>query len=159
MESTFINTAEDLAAAEGTPEFDAFMVQLAGSLWRLDRDDAAGAWVAVADESTVNRFGLSAADFPDAVPPALPVYVAFVEPVPTVVTTRQARLALLAAGHLTAANNAVAAMTGPDGDVARIQWEFSASVERDDALTQTLIGTLGLTEADVDALFVAGAAL
>ena len=155
MESTLINSAEDLAALEGTPAFDAFMQQLAGSLWRLDRDDEAGTWVAVADESTVNRFGLSAADFPDAVPPALPVYVAFVEPVPSVVTMAQAQLALLAAGHLDAVEAAVAQMSRE----AQILWRKANTVVRDDPLLIELAALLGLTEADVDALFVAGSKL
>ena len=155
MESTLINSAEDLAALEGTPAFDAFMQQLAGSLWRLDRDDAASTWVAVADESTVNRFGLSAADFPDAVPPALPVYVAFVEPVPSVVTMAQAQLALLAAGHLDAVEAAVETMPRE----AQILWRKANTVVRGDPLLIELAEFLGLTEADVDALFVAGSKL
>ncbi len=155
MESTFINTPEDLAAAEGTPEFDAFMVQLAGSLYRLDRDDEAATWVAVKDESTVNRFGLTAADFPDAVPPALPVYVAFVEPVPTVVTMAQAQLALLAAGHLDAVEAAVEGMPRE----AQILWRKANTVVRGDPLLIELAALLGLSETDVDALFVAGSKL
>ena len=155
MESTLINSAEDLAALEGKPAFDAFMQQLAGSLWRLDRDDAASTWVAVADESTVNRFGLSAADFPDAVPPALPVYVAFVEPVPSVVTMAQAQLALLAAGHLDAVEAAVAQMSRE----AQILWRKANTVVRGDPLLIELAALLGLTEADIDALFVAGSKL
>ena len=155
MESTLINSAEDLAALEGTPAFDAFMQQLAGSLWRLDRDDAASTWVAVADESTVNRFGLSAADFPDAVPPALPVYVAFVEPVPSVVTMAQAQLALLAAGHLDAVEAAVETMPRE----AQILWRKANTVVRGDPLLIELAALFGLTEADIDALFVAGSKL
>ena len=155
MESTFINTPEDLAAAEGTPEFDTFMVQLAGSLYRLDRDDEAATWVAVKDESTVNRFGLTAADFPDAVPPELPVYVAFVEPVPTVVTMAQAQLALLAAGHLDAVEAAVEGMPRE----AQILWRKANTVVRGDPLLIELAALLGLSETDVDALFVAGSKL
>ena len=154
MESIF-NNAEDLAAAEGTPEFDAFMVQLAGSLWRLDRDDEAATWVAVKDESTVNRFGLTAADFPDAVPPALPVYVAFVEPVPTTISMAQAQLALLAAGHLDAVEAAVETMPRE----AQILWRKANTVVRGDPLLIGLAALLGLSETDVDALFVAGSKL
>ena len=155
MESTLINTAEDLAAAEGAPEFDAFMVQLAGSLYRLDRDDEAATWVAVKDESTVNRFGLTAADFPDAVSPELPLYVAFVEPVPTVVTMAQAQLALLAAGHLDAVEAAVEGMPRE----AQILWRKANTVVRGDPLLIELAALLGLSETDVDALFVAGSKL
>jgi len=155
MESTFINTPEDLAAAEGTPEFDAFMVQLAGSLYRLDRDDAAATWVAVKDESTVNRFGLTAADFPDAVPPALPVYVAFAEPVPTVVTMAQAQLALLAAGHLDAVEAAVTQMPRE----AQIIWKKANTVQRGDPLLVQLAAFLNLDDTALDDLFTKAAAL
>jgi hypothetical protein len=76
MESTLINTAEDLAAIEGTPAYAAFMGQLAGSLWRLEKDDSMGTWKAIEDNSTVERFGFTRSDFPNAAPLTLPVYVA-----------------------------------------------------------------------------------
>jgi hypothetical protein len=79
--------------------------------------------------------------------------------VPVAVTMRQARLALLHAGVLATVNAAVAAMPGTDGDAARITWEFSQDVRRDDPLLATLASTLGLTDTAVDALFVAAAAL
>lgn len=82
MESTLINTAEDLATSKGTPAHAAFLAQLAGTLWRLDKDEQAEAWRATPDESTVARFGLTLADFPGATPPALPVYVAPPPPTP-----------------------------------------------------------------------------
>jgi hypothetical protein len=87
----------------------------------------------------------------EPLPPAMPV--------PTIVTMRQARLALLAAGLLAGVNSTVAAMPGTEGDAARIEWEFAATVDRTSPLVQALEVTLGLTEAQLDALFVAGAAL
>jgi hypothetical protein len=84
-------------------------------------------------------------------------------PLPTpsvrVVDMAQARLALLAAGHLATVNAAIAAMTGPQGDAARIEWEFRARVRRDSALTQTMAATLGLSETDLDELFATAATL
>ena len=71
-----INTREDLDALQGTAEYDAFMHLLRSSLWRLERDDAAKTWVAVEDNSVIERFGFTRADFPDAQPPELPEYVA-----------------------------------------------------------------------------------
>jgi hypothetical protein len=70
-----INTRQDLDAIAGTPEHDAFMSLLAGTLWRLEKDDTAQAWVAIEDNSTIERFNFTRADFPDAQPPALPEYV------------------------------------------------------------------------------------
>jgi len=154
-----INTREDLDAIAGTPEHVAFMALLAGTLWRLEKDDTAQAWVAIEDNSTIERFDFTRADFPGAQPPALPEYVPVVDPVPEVVTMRQARLALLGAGLLAQVNTAVANMPGADGDAARIEWEFSSTVERHRPLVLSLITALGLTDAQLDELFRQAAAL
>jgi len=79
--------------------------------------------------------------------------------VPDVVTMRQARLALLQNGMLTQVNTAVANMSGAAGDAARIEWEFSSTVERNRPLVQSLIGVLGLTESQLDDLFRQAATL
>lgn len=80
-------------------------------------------------------------------------------PVPAAVTMRQARLALLQSGLLAQVNSAVAGMAGSDGDAARIEWEFSATVERHRPLVQALSATLGLTDAQLDDLFILAATL
>lgn len=69
-----INTRDDLDAIAGTPEHAAFMAMLAGTLWRLEKDDANKTWVAVEDNSTIERFGFTRADFPDVKAPDLPEY-------------------------------------------------------------------------------------
>lgn len=79
--------------------------------------------------------------------------------VPEVVTMRQARLALLQTGLLAQVNTAVANMPGAAGDAARIEWEFSSTVERNHPLVQSLIGALGLTESQLDDLFRLAATL
>ena len=78
---------------------------------------------------------------------------------PTVVTMRQARQALLLAGKLEAVQQAIAALPEPARKAAQIDWEFAAEVQRDWPLVQALAPALGLTEADLDALFIAAAAL
>ena len=88
-----------------------------------------------------------------------PVLVPRVVATPTVVTMRQARLALLNAGLLTSVSNDIAAMTGTAGDAARIEWEFSPTLKRDHPLVASLSASLGLTSAQLDALFTAAAAL
>ena len=154
-----INTREDLDAIAGTPEHVAFMALLAGTLWRLEKDDTAQAWVAVEDNSTIERFNFTRADFPDAQPPALPEYVPEVVAVPEVVTMRQARLALLGAGLLAQVNTAVANMPGAEGDAARIEWEYAKEVRRDSPLVAALSAAFGLTDAQLDDLFTEGAKL
>lgn len=79
--------------------------------------------------------------------------------VPTAVTMRQARLAMLGAGVLASVDQAIAAIPGAAGDAARIEWEYAQEVRRDSPLVAALAPTLGLTSEQIDALFVAGAAL
>ncbi len=154
-----INTREDLDAIAGTPEHVAFMALLAGTLWRLEKDDTAQAWVAIEDNSTIERFNFTRADFPDAQPPALPEYVPAVVAVPEVVTMRQARLALLGAGLLAQVNTAVANMPGAEGDAARIEWEYAQEVRRDSPLVAALSVALGLTDETLDNLYKIAAGL
>lgn len=83
-------------------------------------------------------------------------------PVPrpiTKVTMRQARLALLGANLLATVNTAIAAMPGAQGDAARIEWEYSQEVQRDRGLVSALGTQMGMTEAQLDALFAAAAAI
>lgn len=75
--------------------------------------------------------------------------------VPRVVSMRQARLALLAAGLLDDVEAAIAA--GPQA--ARIEWEYATEVQRDYGLVLQLAPALGLTDRQLDDLFVAAASL
>lgn len=86
-------------------------------------------------------------------------WVAAPPPVPAVVTMRQARLALLGAGLLTQVNDAVAGLPGAQGDAARITWEFSSEVRRDDALVSSLAAVLNLSSAQLDQLFTTAGGL
>jgi hypothetical protein len=79
--------------------------------------------------------------------------------VPDSVTMRQARLALLQDGLLDQVNAAVSAMPGPEGNAARIEWEFSSTVERHQPLVQSLSVALGMNESQLDQLFILAAAL
>ena len=85
--------------------------------------------------------------------PALPVVI------PHEVTMRQARLALHAAGKLTAVNAAIAALPDPPKTAALIEWEYSSTVRRDSQFVALLGPALGLDAAGLDALFVAAAKL
>lgn len=75
------------------------------------------------------------------------------------VTMRQARLALLGAGLLSTVNSSIAAMTGAAGEAARIEWEYSQEVQRDRGLVLALGTQMGMTEAQLDALFTTAAAI
>jgi hypothetical protein len=76
--------------------------------------------------------------------------------VPGSITMRQAQLALMGAGLLNTVNAAVAAMPGAQGDAARIEWNASSTVERNKPLVLAMASVLGLTAAQIDALFIAG---
>ena len=84
---------------------------------------------------------------------------AVVVPVPTEVTMRQARLALHAAGKLTAVNTAIAALPDPPKTAALIEWEYSSTVRRESQFVAMLGPALGLDSAALDALFVAASKL
>jgi hypothetical protein len=77
--------------------------------------------------------------------------------VPQSVTMRQARLALLGAGVLSQVEGAINAMPEPQKSAARITWEYSAEVQRHNGLVSQMAPALGLTSAQIDALFIAAA--
>jgi hypothetical protein len=87
--------------------------------------------------------------------------VPIVEPitVPKTVTMRQARLALLGAGLLNSVNTAINGLTSPQKEAAQIEWEYSQEVHRDKELVGMLAPILGLSDAQIDALFIAAVAL
>ena len=113
---------------------------LSGSIWECG------------DRRFLDESGTQYEALPWTPPPILPL-------VPEAVTMRQARLALLGAGQLASVNNAIAGMTGSQGDAARIEWEFSSEVRRSQPLVLALGPTLGMSSAQLDALFVAAAKL
>ena len=84
---------------------------------------------------------------------------AVVVPVPAEVTMRQARLALHAAGKLTAVNAAINALPDPPKTAALIEWEYSNSVRRDSQFVALLGPALGLDAAGLDALFISASKL
>ena len=75
------------------------------------------------------------------------------------VTMRQARLALLGAGLLDDVDAAINAMPEPQRTVARINWDYSSTVERDSEVLVALAASLGLAESDLDNLFTTAASL
>ena len=78
-----------------------------------------------------------------------------VDGVPQTVTMRQARLALLSAGLLDLVTETVAGA----GQAAQIEWEYASDVGRNATLIQTLAGVMGLTDEQLDGLFVLAATL
>lgn len=79
--------------------------------------------------------------------------------VPGAVPMRNARLALYSAGRLKQVENYIDAMEGVEGDLARIDWATAQTVRRDSPLVSKLMVLLNLTSDQIDALFIAAAAL
>jgi hypothetical protein len=80
--------------------------------------------------------------------------------VPNQVTMRQARLALLGAGLLDGVDAAIAAIEDEtQRRAAQITWDFAQEVRRDFPLVLALAGAFGLTDAQIDELFIAAAQL
>lgn len=71
-------------------------------------------------------------------------------PVPASITPLQARKALRAAGLFASVTQAMASMSDEELET----WEYALAIERNDPLLVTVAADLGLTEAQVDALFV-----
>ena len=65
--------------------------------------------------------------------------------IPRAVTMRQARLALLGAGKLSAVDAAINGMAEPMKSAARIEWEYSGEVQRHNGFVSALGPALGLT--------------
>lgn len=81
------------------------------------------------------------------------------DPIPTVVSMRQARLALHAHGWLPLIDGAIDDLTEPQKTQARIEWEYAQTVNRDSPIVVMLSAELGMTEEQLDLLFTAAAAL
>lgn len=79
--------------------------------------------------------------------------------VPQSVSKRQAKQALLLAGKLDAVEALIEQMPDLEGRMARIEWADSQVVERHRPLTLQLGAAIGLSEAEIDQLFITAATL
>lgn len=76
MQLASINTRADLDSIADKPEHAQFMAILAGSIYRLEKDDEAKTWKTVEDTATIERFDFTRTDFSTVQPPSLPEYIA-----------------------------------------------------------------------------------
>ena len=87
-------------------------------------------------------------------PPPPPVFI------PQSVSMRQGRLALLGAGLLDSVDAAIAAIEDPiQRKAAEIEWEYATVIDRNSDFMQTLAVQLGVTEEQMDDLFVLASGL
>ena len=75
------------------------------------------------------------------------------EPIPTSISPRQARLALLQADLLSQVDTAISSLESPAKETAQIEWEYATSIERSSEWINQLGGALGLDATGIDDLF------
>lgn len=80
-------------------------------------------------------------------------------PMPTEIPNWRAKAVLELAGLLPTVEAMLAAMTGPEGVVARAAWTAGAPLSRSGPTVLALTQQLGLTDAQVDAMFRQAVAL
>lgn len=73
-----------------------------------------------------------------------------------VLTPRQARLSLLSIGRLNDIDTAINSLAEPDKSIAQVEWEFSEEIRRTHSFVETLGQSLGLTDTDLDNMFISG---
>lgn len=79
--------------------------------------------------------------------------------VPDSITMRQARLCLHKHGLLPGVQPAIDALPEPDKTAAQIEWDYSATVERDRGFVLQVAQALGLSDQQLDELFIEAATL
>lgn len=115
-----------------------------GSIWAFE-DDGSQDDLITDDFTKMSKSAISAhLNPPEASPP-----------VPSTVTMVQARFALLDAGHLQTVKDSILALPSPAGDYAREEFEYSTVVKRESKLVKAMAEMLELSDADLDALFIA----
>lgn len=95
---------------------------------------------------------LSEGNTPEPAEPPSPIVI-------TSVTMRQARLALLQNNWLDQVESAINQLPSPQKERALIEWEYSNAVERNKGVVSMIAPALGLSDDDVDALFLAASKL
>lgn len=79
---------------------------------------------------------------------------------PQVVSARQAKRALLAAGLLGDVEAAIEAISdATEREAARIDWEYATEFRRDNEMLNSIGAALELTEGQIDDLFIAAGAV
>ena len=152
-----INTRKDLDAAPAA-ERERFMVQLSGTIYKWRWNDTE--WEQYADTSAIERFGFTLDDFPDAPVPPMPdespdekEAQAERDRLDAMTASRfQAKAAMDDAGLL---DQVEAYMSGDDVPRrVKLAWQ-EASFRRGSNMVNQIGSELGLSEADMDNLFLA----
>jgi hypothetical protein len=79
--------------------------------------------------------------------------------IPQQITMKQARVCLIINGLYTQINTAIQGLTGVAGEIAKVEWEYSTTMERNNILVQQITTELNWTSEQLDALFTQAATL
>lgn len=79
--------------------------------------------------------------------------------IPKIVTMRQARLVLLQAGLLHQVQTAIDSLPSPQKEAAQIEWDYSSEVHRNKPFVVMLGSALGLSNEQLDNLFITASQL
>ena len=139
------NTGEELVLAFALPYSAESTIDIM-QVYEVDVDESINGPVAVPGHEPVDYPEIQEAeiDWPDYTPP-----------IPQKVTRRQARQALAVAGKLALVQPAIDSIPDPlQQSLAQIEWDDSTHFERDRSLLIQLAYSIGLSDADIDDLFV-----
>jgi hypothetical protein len=113
--------------------------------------DADNAVVAVVDEDGISRMSMLASVLPEGT--VINPYVPPPTPIPSTVTRFQALAVLAAGGYLDTVHAYIDTL--PRSNITRLAFENAGDWERTSPTINTLAAMLGLTDAQVDELFIA----
>lgn len=120
--------------------------------------DSTNTVVHIIDDDGISRRSMLSEALPEGTE-ILPADV-YVPPIPSIVSMRQARLALYDANLLHLVDETISLMPITEQrEKSKIEWEYATEVKRDSALVYGLAGGLGLTDSMLDELFVKAATL
>jgi hypothetical protein len=109
--------------------------------------------VAVFDEDGISRMSMLASSLPEGT--VIDAYVAPPPPIPSTVTRFQALATLAAGGYLDTVHAYIDTL--PRTNVTRLAFENATDWERTSPTVNALATMLGLTDAQIDELFIAAA--
>jgi len=115
--------------------------------------DATNTVVHVIDEDGISRMSMLASELPEGNVPD--PYTPPPPPIPSSVTRFQALAILAAGGYLDTVRTYIATLD--QNNVQRLAWENATDWERSSPTLNALATMLGLTDAQVDELFIAAA--
>jgi len=155
-----IHTRNDIDAAP-PQERAAFLAMLAASIYSTDANGEL-----VTNTSAIEQFGFTVADFPDA--PVAPYAAPGEAPTeteappisewtrqpPSEIPAWRGRIILAGRGLLDEVETAIAALSEPQKTVAEIAWAHGAPWDRTGATVAMIASAIGLTDAEIDAMFI-----